>query len=127
MHDHTFSRWVVVLVSVALVSLSLAQTAGAGIISTQQVLQDNERQTMVSRIKANLAEESVASQLAALGVSTDLIDARIDQLTTTELVRLDTTLQSEVAGADAVSIIGAVFIVLLVLEVVGVIDIFKGV
>ena len=47
-------------------------------------------------------------------------------LSSAELLELEGQLDSQVAGGDVVAIVGVVFIVLLILELVGVTDIFKS-
>ena len=63
--------------------------------------------------------------MAAMGVAPDDIDARVARLTDPELRALADRMQEMPAGGDALAIIGIVFLVLLILEAVGVIDVFK--
>jgi hypothetical protein len=56
----------------------------------------------------------------------DAIDARLATLTDRELATLATSMQEAPAGGDGlIAVVGLVFVVLLILELVGVIDIFK--
>ena len=48
-------------------------------------------------------------------------------MTTAELLELESRFDEQVAGGDALGVIGAVFLVLLILELVGVTDIFKSI
>ena len=63
--------------------------------------------------------------MAALGVDPADIDARVARLTDTELRTLADRMGEMPAGGDALAVIGIVFVVLVILELVGVIDIFK--
>ena len=63
--------------------------------------------------------------MQALGVDPAAVDARVARLTDSELQSLADRMQQMPAGGDALAIIGIVFLVLLILELVGVIDIFK--
>jgi hypothetical protein len=57
-----------------------------------------------------------------------VIEARVRGLTTAELLALESRIEQQVAGAgDALTLIGAVFLVLLILELLGVTDIFKSI
>lgn len=123
----TFQSLIFAVTSFALLSLGLAQSASAGMISTQQVVDQQQRSELLNRIESRLQQEAVAGQLAAFGVDQGHLQARISQMTTAELQSLDGKIEQQIAGADAVALVGAVFIVLLVLEIVGVIDIFKKV
>ena len=51
---------------------------------------------------------------------------RLNGLSHAELLELEGQLDSQVAGGDIIGLIGAVFVVLLILELVGVTDIFKS-
>lgn len=120
-----FQKQVASLVSIVFLSLSFMQAASAGMISTDRLVSDQARASVITAIDAQLSKAAVSTQLAALGVDRDYLDARINNMTTAELIELNGQIEERVAGADAVALVGAVFIVLLVLELVGVIDIFK--
>ena len=114
------------LVSVALVSASFAQISWAGVIGTDYVVDSDARSASLTRIDALLARADVAEQLADLGVARADIDARLQGLTSAELLALEGQIEEQVAGGDALGVIGAVFLVLIILELVGITDIFKG-
>ncbi len=63
--------------------------------------------------------------MAALGVDQAAIEARVARLTDAELRTLAERMDQMPAGGDALAVIGIVFVVLIILELVGVIDIFK--
>ncbi|MDX1507144.1 MAG: PA2779 family protein [Woeseiaceae bacterium] len=115
------------LVSIAILATGFAQPAFAGAIDTSYMLDADARSDSLHRIQALLAQESVAEQLQKLGVDANAIDARLQGMTTAELVTLEDRLGSDVAGGDALGVIGTVFLVLLILELVGVTDIFKSI
>jgi hypothetical protein len=71
--------------------------------------------------------DQVRAQMLALGVDPAAVDARVARLTDAELRSLAERMGTLPAGGDALAIIGILFLVLLILEVVGVIDIFKKV
>jgi hypothetical protein len=76
-------------------------------------------------VNAALAREEVRAQFEALGVEPAQVESRIAALTDAELRTLAGQMSDLPAGADALAVIGIVFLVLLILEAVGVIDIFK--
>jgi hypothetical protein len=96
-------------------------------ISTQQVVQSEARDSRISRVETILARDDVAGQLVAFGVDPLIVQARVGNMTDAELLALEGKLNEQVAGGDAVAVIGVVFLVLLILELVGVTDIFKKV
>ena len=74
-----------------------------------------------------LAREDVGRQLAVLGVDQDLVVQRLNGLSSAELLELEGQIDKQIAGGDILGLIGAVFVVLLILELVGVTDIFKSI
>ena len=114
------------LVSVSIVCMGFAQVAPAGMIGTAYMLEDESRAASVSRIEVLLARQDVARQLQAFGVDRALVVERLNGLSHAELLELEGQLDSQVAGGDIIGLIGAVFVVLLILELVGVTDIFKS-
>ncbi len=119
-------QFVFQLVSVALICTGFVQVSWAGVIGTGQIMDSDVRATSIERIDALLAIESVSSQLLEYGVDPAMIEARIHGLTTAELLALESRLDQQVAGGDALALVGTVFVVLMILELVGVTDIFKS-
>jgi hypothetical protein len=116
------------LALVATISLCAApfgQAARAGVISTEQYLTAVDRSAALARIDAVLAREEVRTRLEQYGVDPVAAEERIAALTDQELELLATELESLPAGGDLLAVIGIVAIVLLILELVGVIDIFN--
>ena len=114
------------LVSICIVCMGFAQAAPAGMIGTAHMLDDETRTASLSRVEVVLARADVGKQLEAFGVDQGMVAERLNGLSTAELLELEGQLDSQVAGGDVVGIVGAVFIVLLILELVGVTDIFKS-
>ena len=114
------------LVSVSIVCMGFAQVAPAGMIGTAYMLDDESRAASLSRIEVLLARADVASQLEAFGVDQAMVVERLNGLSNAELLELEGRLDSQVAGGDILALIGAVFVVLLILELVGVTNIFKS-
>lgn len=100
-------------------------TASAELIGTEAALRHEQRSALVSAAEAVLLREAVATRLARLGVHHDALAARIRALTDDELAALASDIDSMPAGAGAIEVIGLVFLVLLILELVGVTDVFK--
>ena len=116
---------IAMLAAVSLAAASLDVAAHAGVISTQQYLTAIDRDAALARIDAVLAREEVRSRLEHYGVDPAAADSRIAALTDQELALLATELENLPAGGDLLGVVGVVFIVLLILELVGVIDIFS--
>ena len=119
------SRFIVWLVCVAVLNLSSPLVAQAGIVGTLQAVEASSRATDLAKVDAALARDEVRAQFAALGVAPEQVEARVAALTDAELRTLAGQMADLPAGGDALAVIGIVFLVLLILEAVGVIDIFK--
>jgi hypothetical protein len=115
----------VALLAASLCAASLQSAAYAGVISTQQYLTVLDREATIARIDAVLAREEVRSRLEHYGVDAVAAEERIAALTDQELELLAAELENMPAGGNIVGAIGIAFIVLLILELVGVIDIFN--
>ncbi len=76
-------------------------------------------------IQTFLTKEVVRQKLVQLGVDPELAMARVSSLTPAERQHLEQKITELPAGADALAVIGVVFLVILILELVGVINIFK--
>lgn len=101
--------------------------AQAGMIGTEGLLAAQSREASLTAVDTFLARDDVRGQLQAWGVDSVLAAERVDQLSDAELQRLVATIESEPAGAGALAVIGIVFVVLLVLELVGVTNIFNAI
>ena len=115
------------VISVAILATGFAQPAFAGAIDTSYMLDADTRSVSLDRIQTLLAQDAVAQQLEKMGVDPAVIDARLQGMTAAELATLEESLDSDIAGGDALGVIGTVFLVLLILELVGVTDIFKSI
>jgi hypothetical protein len=121
---HRRRNSLVALVAASLLAVSV-QSAYAGVITTQQYISAVDRDAARKRIDAVLAREEVRSRLEQYGVDALAAEERIAALTDQELELLATELENLPAGGDLLGVVGVVFIVLLILELVGVIDIFS--
>ena len=118
-------RIVAYVLCAAILNLSSPLVADARIIGTLQAVESQSRAADLATVNAALAREQVRSQFQSLGVDPTQVEARVAALTDAELRTLAGQMQDMPAGADALAIIGIVFLVLLILEAVGVIDVFK--
>ena len=125
-----FRKFVVTPLLIGSLTLSMMvapATATAGVISTQQALSAEMRAAKETQVRSSLARDDVRQAMQRLGVDPADADARIASLRDAELVRMQGELDSLPAGGDALAVIGVVFLVLLILELVGVTNIFNRV
>jgi hypothetical protein len=109
----------------ALLNLSSPPVAQAALVGTLQAVESGTRSLDLAKVNAALARDQVREQMVALGVDPTVVDARVARLTDSELRSLAERMDQMPAGGDALAVIGIVFLVLIILELVGVIDIFK--
>lgn len=121
------SKTIALLMSAQLVALGFVQPAGAGVVSTETAIEVRQREATIERLDAVLARDSVRRQLENFGVDPADARARIANLSDSELALLEERMNTLPAGANgALEVLGIVLLVLLVLELVGVTDIFKS-
>lgn len=129
MRDRNTAGWggrlVVSVLSVMVISAGMPLRADAAIIGTETVLTAEARSASLERIGRVLASEAVRDRMVALGVDPADVQTRLASLTDAELASFADRLERAPAGAGALEVIGVVFLVILILEVVGIIDIFK--
>jgi hypothetical protein len=112
------------ILSVAIINMGLVGAASAAIVDTGTLVAPS-RDADLSAIRAQLDRADVRAQMEKMGVDASAIDTRVASLNDRELHQLAADMKGAPAGGDALALVGAVFVVLLILELVGVIDIFK--
>jgi hypothetical protein len=125
----TPSKWrtsLVTLLTAAVFNFGVMSAAQAGIVSTNSIV-NAQRDANLASIRTQMQREDVQAQMQKMGVDAASVDARLATLSDSELRDLADQMQNAPAGGSVLVLLGAVFVVLLVLELVGVIDIFKKV
>jgi hypothetical protein len=118
-------KLLVQILAVSLLSVGSPLVVQAEIIDTLAGLESAQRENDLGRVSRALATAEAREQLQALGVDQAQVEARLARLTDSELGTLADRLEQAPAGADILEVVGIVFVVLLILEAVGVIDVFK--
>ena len=125
MNTRNWRAGLVAVLSMALVNVGFVNVASAGIADTGSMIQTSRSASLAS-IQSQLSRDDVRAQLTRFGVSSQSIDQRLATLSDSELAALSKRMSEAPAGGDGLlALIGVVFVVLLILELVGVIDIFK--
>jgi hypothetical protein len=114
----------IAVLSVAIVNMGFMSAASAAIVDTSALV-TTARDANLTEIRAQLNREDVRAQMQDMGVDAAAIETRLASLSDSELQQLAQDMKNAPAGGDVLGLLGAVFVVLLVLELVGVIDIFK--
>jgi hypothetical protein len=118
----------VLAVTLSALLLTGTPVAEAGIITTSEAVTVEAgiaRSAQIDRVNAFLAREDVRERLTSWGV--DPVDAakRVAAMTDAELVSLSRQIDEAPAGGNILALIGAVFVVLLILDYVGVTKVFR--
>jgi hypothetical protein len=126
-----YNRSIVILLSTLLVWGGYSTTVAAAVVSTGDAFA-LERSAggdaySLAAVQAVMARDDVQQAMIQLGVDPLEASQRVAALSGAELAQLQGQLDQLPAGGSLLGLIGAVFVVLLILEVTGVIDIFKKV
>ncbi len=119
-----FKKTFAIVLSGMLVWGGLVSTAAAAIIDTNDMISMETRQSRVDHLQAELARDDVQQAMTRLGVDPIEAQQRVDSLSDEELVMLEQQIDSLPAGGDFFALVGVVFVVLIILELVGVTNIF---
>ena len=105
--------------------LTLGPAAQAGVISTGAALQMQARHEHLNRVETFLARDDVRNMLTRYGVDAQSAEQRVNSLTDAELARLAGRVDELPAGGvGVIEVLGITVVVLLVLELLGVTNVF---
>ena len=93
-------------------------------MGTDEIISTDTRSQQITEIRNVLARDEVKAQMLELGVNPGQVEERINALTDAVLAKLSTGIRDLPAGGDAIAVIGIVFLVLLILELLGVTNVF---
>ena len=120
----TWRKLSIAILSVTILNMGIAGAAQAAIVDTAALV-TTDREADLGVVRTALDRAEVRAKFQDMGVDSTAVERRIASLNDRELHKLAVDMQNAPAGGDAVWIVGAVFIVLIILELTGVIDIFK--
>ena len=113
------------LLAVAAPFLTVQTVARADVIGAEQYLSSIDRRAMIDSVTATLAREDLRSALKQHGVDPAVAAERVAALNDEELMLLHGKLEELPAAGSLLATLGIAAIVILILELIGVIDIFK--
>jgi hypothetical protein len=119
-----YRRLAAIALSVTLAWAGFSTAAVAAVVGTADSLAMEQRGARLAAVQAGLARSEVQQAMVELGVDPAQAQLRAAALSEQELAQLQGQLDQLPAGG-VLELIGAVFLVLLILELTGVIDIFK--
>jgi len=117
---NAINRFVARLLIVCTVAMGLPLPATAGIVTTDQVYAGLDR----DQLRNFLDRAEVRAQMQALGVDADAARDRVDALTDEEARNLAQRIDQLPAGGSVLGVLFAVFIILLVTDLLGLTKVF---
>lgn len=118
------ARGIIWLLVVSITWVGSAGAAQASMINSSAQASAEQGQFNRDQIQQMFASQSVQEQLISMGVDPEQAAQRIAALSDSEIQTLNEKM-SELPKGGILGLIGAVFVILLILEITGVIDIFK--
>jgi len=119
---HRARKFVAAIASICLLSAWLPMPAHAALVGTEQVLHANR--AAHEHVHAWLARGEVRQALLDRGVDLGQVQARVDALTDEEASDLAARIDRLPAGGDVLGILLAVFIILLITDILGLTKVF---
>lgn len=102
----------------------IAPMAQAGIITTDSYVQQAQADAERDRVADMLQRDDVRERMLAMGVDPANVEARLAGLSDAEVARLANHIEDMPAGAGVVELLLFVVLVFVVLDIVGVTDVF---
>lgn len=123
MMSSLMKRIMVLLVSVTFFT-TYSLPAWSGIVTTDQLIQEQFEALDKASLIAMLDRDDMRQQLIERGVDPEYAKARIASLSDAQINELKGSIDNLPAGSGAVAILVAVLLVLVILDIVGVTNIF---
>ena len=119
-----FNRWLSRFLILCMIGTGMPLPATAGMVQTDQVNVAAGTGTGHERVRSFLDRAEVRQQLQQLGVDADSALARVDALTDEEAAELAARIDQLPAGGDVLGVLFAIFIVLLITDILGLTKVF---
>lgn len=97
----------------------------AAMVGTDSLLVQQSQAAQLTEVQAYMAREDVQDQMKALGVDPATAATRVAAMTTSELSQVQQHIKDMPAGGSALGLVLTVFLILIILELIGAINIFS--
>lgn len=111
----------------AMTAVSIQAPAMADMVGTPALAMQAELQTQRDDVRSFMAREDVRQAMLGYGVNAADIDARINNMTESELLQLQSQMDMLPAGSSAVGLVLGVILIFVLLDLLGATDIFPGI
>jgi hypothetical protein len=119
-----FKRAVATFTAVCMLGLSVPFAASAQIVSTEEITASQQSAALKDQVRGLLERADVKEALQKHGVDSSQVQSRVDALTDAEASQLAQQLEQMPAGGDILGILFAVFIILLITDILGLTKVF---
>lgn len=124
MFKKNFRRMLVAILMPCIVLGGMPLSAQAGIVTTEQAMVTPAGDANRERVSAFLARDEVRAALQAQGASADDAIARVKAMSDAEVAQLADRVDQAPAGGDVLGVLFAVFVILLVTDILGFTQVF---
>lgn len=111
----------------AITAVGIQAPAMADMVGTQALAMQAELQTQRDDVRSFMARSDVRQAMLGYGVNAVDIDARINNMTESELLQLQSQMDMLPAGSSAVGLVLGVILIFVLLDLLGATDIFPGI
>ena len=124
MFKKTFHRMLVAFLMPCIALGGMPLSAQAAIVTTEQAMVTPAGDASRERVTAFLARDEVRAALQAQGASADDAIARVKAMSDAEVAQLADRVDQAPAGGDVLGVLFAVFVILLVTDILGFTQVF---
>lgn len=119
---------VTITMIVSMLFLSVQTPVMADIVDTKELTMKVELQQQRDAVRELVARDEVRSALLGYGVNPADVDARIDNLTGSELMKIQNQLGDLPAGGDGIlSVVLTLIVIFVLLDLLGATDVFPNI
>lgn len=123
-----FTRMTAIILSALTLFMTLQiSVAQAAMVGTQAVVQEQQIRHDRTQINALLQQEQAIEAMQTLGVDPEMVQERVASMTAEELTAFNDQVEQMQAGGSALGVIAVIFLVLILLDLLGVTDIFPAI
>lgn len=97
----------------------------AAMVGTDSLLMQQSQASQLTEVQAYMARQDVQDQMKALGVDPATAATRVAAMTSSELNQVQQHIKDMPAGGSALGLVLTVFLILIILELIGAINIFS--
>lgn len=119
----TIRKYLSVLLSVTLISMSFSSSQAA-MIANDVVISQAQHHSARAELMQTVQREDVRQQLLNMGVNQAAIESRINLMTDEEIAQLNQQIEELPAGGSVLGVLLIIFIVFVITDVIGATDIF---